>query len=168
MNMQRTVVRLGQFIPAYIISQCQMKVLRRHEVGWHLTWSWNWGSKVITWGYERQTVQPKRQSYKNYSWSFEKETLIYFHGHTKWRRKNKFIALSKSLFYAFPKSDFKEFESKLSLFIQRRCSQFPTFVFWMSSLNITDLFFKFVRATPIGDWALHLQSATKMVTWYFS
>ena len=52
--------------------------------------------------------------------------------------ENKFIALSKSLFYAFPKiqfrhlcksSDFKEFESKLSLFIQKRCSQFPTFAF---------------------------------------
>ena len=52
--------------------------------------------------------------------------------------KDKFIALSKSLYYTFPKtqflhlctsSDFKEFENKLSLFIQERWSQFPTFVF---------------------------------------
>ena len=70
--------------------------------------------------------------------------------------KDKFIALSKSLYYAFPKtqfqhistsSDFKEFESKLSLFIQERCSQFPTFAFWMSYLNMVDLFLHFARAT---------------------
>ena len=44
--------------------------------------------------------------------------------------KDKFIALSKSLYYIFPKTkfqhlctsrDFKEFESKQSSFIQERC-----------------------------------------------
>ena len=64
--------------------------------------------------------------------------------------------------------DFKQFESELLLFIQKRCSQFPTFAFWMSYLNMADLFLNFVRATWIGDWALHLQSAAEMVPWYFA
>ena len=63
------------------------------------------------------------------------------------KKKDKFIALSKSLFYTFPKTqfqylcisnNFKEPESKLSLFIQDRCSQFPTFAFLMSYLNMAD------------------------------
>ena len=63
--------------------------------------------------------------------------------------KGKFITLSKSLYYAFPQtqfqhlctsSDFKKFERKLSLLIQERCSQFLTFAFWMSYLNMADLF----------------------------
>ena len=52
--------------------------------------------------------------------------------------KEKFITLTKCLYYPFPKTqfqhlctsgDFKEFESKLSLFIQERCNQFPNFAF---------------------------------------
>ena len=91
--------------------------------------------------------------------------------------KDKFIALSKSLYYTFPKtqfqhlctsSDFKKFENKLSLFILERCSQFSTFAFWMSYLNMADLSLNFVRATRIRDWALNLQSAVEMVCWYLA
>ena len=86
--------------------------------------------------------------------------------------KAKFIALSKDLYHAFPKtqfqylctsSDFKEFESKLLLFIQERCSQFPTFTFWMSYLNMADLFLNFIRAIQTGDWAFTLNQQQK---WY--
>ena len=91
--------------------------------------------------------------------------------------KDKFIALSKSLYNTFPKtqtqhlsisSDFKGFESKLSLFIQERCSQFPAFAFWMSYLNMADLFLNFVCVKRIGNWTLHFQSAAEMVPWYFA
>ena len=91
--------------------------------------------------------------------------------------KNKFIVLSKSLYHTLPKTqfqrlytsrNFKEFKSKLSLFIQERCSQFPTFAFWMTYQNMIDLFLHFVYTKWIGNWALHLQSAAEMIPWYFS
>ena len=109
--------------------------------------------------------------------ALRRKLLSSFVDKLKAEEKDKFIAMSKSLYYAFPKtqfqhvctsSNFKEFESKLSLFIRERCSQFSTVAFWMSYLNMADLFLNFVRVTWIGDWALHLQSASEIVTWYFA
>ena len=91
-------------------------------------------------------------------------------------KKKKINSLSKSLYYAFPKTqfqhlctsrDFKEFEIKQSLFIQEKCNQFQTFAFWINYLNMVDLFLNFVCSTRIGDWVLHFQSSAEMIPRYF-
>ena len=57
---------------------------------------------------------------------------------TQWRRKKSSLPCLKVYIMLFPKTqfqhlcpsnDFKEFKSKLTLFIQEICSQFPTFAF---------------------------------------
>ena len=88
--------------------------------------------------------------------------------------KDKFISLSKSLFYAFPKTipisqHIKWFEKcwkQTVIIYSGEMQSISNFAFWMSYLNMTDLFLNFVRTPWIGDWTLHFQSAAEIVPWY--
>ncbi|KAL8572752.1 hypothetical protein ACOMHN_030334 [Nucella lapillus] len=92
--------------------------------------------------------------------------------------RDTFTALCTRLRQAFPKpsfqevtrtsSELQEFSSKLSSFIQERGNQFPTFSFWISYLDMADLLLNFVRATRDANWTLHIETAAKMVPWYFA
>ena len=175
--MQRIVVRLGEFNTC-ILFLC---------VIWKLFKDLGLADILLEAGTVAQGSLPSVMKGRHYNQSVKiikimaealrKKLLSIFMDTQREEEKDKFLALSKSLCYAFPKTqfqhfftfnDFKGFERKLSLFVQERCSQFPTFVFWMSYLNMADLSLNFIRAKQIGDWALHLQSVVKMVPRYFA
>ena len=170
--MQRTVANLSESIPAchFLVSlkstskiqawlTSYLKLELQHKVHYVGLWKTNTTIEVS----ELQKLWQKL-------WEENSYLLSWTHRVQKKKINKVYIVLfSKTQFpHLCTSTDFKEFENKLSLFIQERCSQFPTFVFWMSYLNMADYFLNSVRAKRIGNWALHLQSAAEMLPWYFA
>ena len=88
MYMQRTFVRPGDF-SVLLESALKIRCLLTSDLKLELSLP-----EVMKGRYHNSKV-----GYKNYGWSFGKETLIYFHGHSA-EEKDEFIALAKSLCFS--------------------------------------------------------------------
>ena len=53
-------------------------------------------------------------------------------------------------------------------FCDERCRKFPNFNFWSSFLDMALLLLRFIRASRVGDWNLHLSCILQMLPWCFS
>ena len=89
--------------PYLHIFQCHWKALWRFRVERHFTWIWNCGTTVTTWCHEKQTLQSKCQSYKDYDWSFEEETYLLSWTHRVQKKNINALPCLKVYIMLFPK-----------------------------------------------------------------
>lgn len=78
--------------------------------------------------------------------------------------------ITASTLYSLMQDAFLNFSSESQTFeewINESREKSPTFLYWLTLLNLEILYLCFVRSLRVGDYSLFIESVKKMMPWFF-